>query len=47
MDKVANLCISIHDIINHSTSTYPLESEKCGNEGKKSQKFEYLKNEKS
>ena len=42
-----NLCKSIHDIINYSTSTYPLESGKCGKERKKLQKFEYLKNEKS
>ena len=43
----ANLCISIRDIINYSTSTCPLESGKCGKEGKKVQKFEYLENEKS
>ena len=42
-----NLCKLIHDIINYSTSTYPFEPEKCGKEGKKLQKFEYLKNEKS
>ena len=32
---------------NYSTSTRPFESVKCGKEGKKSQKFEYLENEKS
>ena len=37
----ANLCKLIHDIINYST-----ESGKCGKEGKKSQKSEYLGNEK-
>ena len=42
-----NLCKSIHDIINYSTSTCPLESGKCGKERKKLQKFEYLENEKS
>ena len=39
--------MSIHDIINYSTSICPFESEKCGKEGKKSQKLEYLENEKS
>ena len=43
----ANLCKPIHDIINYSTSIFPLESEKCGKEGGKLQKSEYLKNEKS
>ena len=43
----AYLCKSIHDIINYSTSICPFESGKCGKEGKKSQKFEYLENEKS
>ena len=43
----ANLCKSIHDIINYSTSICPFESGKCQKEGKKSQKFEYLMNEKS
>ena len=42
----ANLCKSIHDIINYSTSICPFESGKCGKEGKKSQKFEYHKNKK-
>ena len=42
-----NLCKSIYDIINYSTAICPFESGKCGKEGKKSQKFEYLKNEKS
>ena len=36
----------MHDIINYSTSICPFESGKCGKEGKKSQKFEYLENEK-
>ena len=30
----ANLCKPIHDIINYSTSICPLESGKCGKEGK-------------
>ena len=38
---------SIHDIINYSTYICPFESGKCGKKGKKSQKIEYLKNEKS
>ena len=42
-----NLCKPIHDIINYSTSICPFESGKCGKEGKKLQKFEYLENEKS
>ena len=42
-----HLCKSIRDIINYSTSICPFESRKCGNEGKKLQKFEYLENEKS
>ena len=33
--------------MNYSTGICPFESGKCGKEGKKSQKFEYLKNEKS
>ena len=38
----------MHDIINYSISICPLESvEKCGKEGKKLQKIEYLENEKS
>ena len=41
-----NLCKSIHDIINYSTSICPFETGKCGKEGKKSQKLEYLGNEK-
>ena len=36
----------IRDIINYSISICPFESEKCGKEGKKSQNFEYLENEK-
>ena len=42
----ANLCKPIHDIINHSTSICPFESNKCGKEGKKIQKIAKLKNEK-
>ena len=38
--------MSIHDI-NYSTSICPFESGKCGKEGKKLQKCEYLENEKS
>ena len=37
----------IHDVINYSTSICPFEFRKCGKEGKKSQKCEYLENEKS
>ena len=43
----ANLCKSIRDSINYSTSICPFESGKCGKEVKKLQKFEYLENEKS
>ena len=43
----ANLCNPIHDIINYSTSISPFEFGKCGKEGKKLQKFEYLENKKS
>ena len=43
----ANLCESSHDIINYSISIWPFESGNCGKEGKKSQKSEYLENEKS
>ena len=43
----ANLCKSIHDIVNYSTCTCPFESRNCGKEGKKLQKFEYIKKEKS
>ena len=43
----ANLCISIHDIINYSTSICPFEFGKCGEEGKKSQKIDCLENKKS
>ena len=42
-----NLCKPVHGIINYSTFICPFESSKCGKEGKKLQKFEYLKNEKS
>ena len=43
----ANLCKPIYEIINYSTSICPFEPGKCGKEGKKLQKFEYLENEKS
>ena len=43
----ATLCKPIYDIINYSTSICPSESGKCGKEGEKSQKFEYLDNKKS
>ena len=43
----ANLCKPVHDIINYSTFICPFESGKCGKEGKKIQKCEYLKNKKS
>ena len=43
----ANLCKPIQDIVNYSSSIDPFESGKCGKEGKKLQKFEYLENEKS
>ena len=43
----ANLCKSIHDIINYSTSICSFISEKCGEEGKKLQKIEYLENKKT
>ena len=40
----ANLSKPIHDT-NYSTSTFPLESGKCGKEGEKLQKSEYVENE--
>ena len=43
----ANLCKTIHDIINYSTSICPFEYGKYGKEEKKLQKFEYVENEKS
>ena len=43
----ANLCKPIHDIINYSTYICPFVSGKCGKEGKKLQKFEYLGNKTS
>ena len=43
----ANLCKSIHEIINYFTSICPFESGKCGKKEKKLQKFEYLENKKS
>ena len=42
----ANLCKPVHDI-NYSTSISPFVSGKCGKEGKKILKPEYLENEKS
>ena len=39
--------MSIHDIINYSTSSCPFESGNCGKEGKKLHNFEYLENKKS
>ena len=42
-----NLCKSIYNIINYSTSVCPFESGKCGKEEKKLQKIEYLESEKS
>ena len=36
----------VHNI-NYSTSTCPFEFRKCGEEGKKLQKIEYLQNEKN
>ena len=36
-----------HFMTSYSTSICPFESGKCEKEGKKSQKFEYLENEKS
>ena len=39
--------MSIHDIINYSTSICPFAFGKCGEEGKKSQKIEPLENRKS
>ena len=35
----------IHDIISYYTLICPLESEQCGEEGKKLRKFEHLENE--
>ena len=43
----ANLHKPIHDITNNSTFICPFASGKCRKEGKKSQNFEYLENEKS
>ena len=37
----------MHDIINYTISICPFQSKKCGKEGKKLQKFEYVENEKS
>ena len=43
----ANLCKSIYDITNYSTSICPFESGKYAKEGKNLQKFKYLENKKS
>ena len=43
---MANLFKPIHDLT-YSTFICPFESGKCGKEGKKIQKCEYLENEKS
>ena len=43
----ANLCMAIHDIINHFTSICPFVFGKCGEEGEKLQKIECFENEKS
>ena len=43
----ANLCKPIRGMANYSTSICPLLSGKCGKQGKKFQKFEYLENKKS
>ena len=43
----ADLCRSVDDITNYSTSICLFESGNCGKEGKNLQKFEYLENEKS
>ena len=37
----------IHDVMNYSIFVCPFETEKCGKEGKKLQKFEYPKNKNS
>ena len=39
--------MQVHGIINYSPSICPFEFGKCGEEGKKLQKIEYLENEKS
>ena len=46
MQDIVN-CKSNHDTINYFTSICPFESLKCGKDSKKSQKCEYLENEKS
>ena len=43
----ANLCKPIHDIINYSTFICSFVFGKCGKEGEKLQKLEYLDDEKS
>ena len=45
-EPLKKLCKSVHGIINYSFIC-PFEPGKCGKEGKKLQKFEYLENEKS
>ena len=42
-----NVCKPIEDMKNHPTFICPFESDKCRKEGKTSQKFDYLENEKS
>ena len=42
-----NLCKTIYDVINYSTSICIFESGKCGKKGKGLQKCEYLENKKS
>ena len=43
----ANLCKSIHDIINYPTSICPFECGKCRKEEEKLEKSEYFENKKS
>ena len=38
--------MQVYDIINYSTSICPFKSGKCGKEGKKLQKIEYIEIEK-
>ena len=41
-----NVCKPVHDIINYSTSIYPLESGKCGKEGKNYKNLNISRNKK-
>ena len=43
----ANICKIVYNIINYSTFICPFEFLKCGKEGKKLQKIEYLESKKS